>query len=163
MESKVIPDSRISASSEWDRNHGAINARLNFKRTGSRRSAWSAKVNDGNQWLKVDFGRQVAVTHIKIQGREDCCNQWVTSYSVSYSQDNKSWKTFLQSGRVKVKLSDHGGGNKALRDWQFVQVSRGKGPKATMEKPLQHTQEVVFHVFPLLHRCSEGTETKRLS
>ena len=102
MESRVIPDVRISASSMYDQNHGPSNARLNFKGTKHRKSAWSAKTNDENQWLQVDFVRPVQVTHVLTQGREDCCNQFVSSYSISYSQDSSTYETYMQNGSVVV-------------------------------------------------------------
>ena len=105
MESRAIPDSGISASSEWNRNHGPTNARLNFQAGNGKTGAWSAKYNKGNQWLQVNFGRPVRVTQIQIQGRQDCCNQWVTRYVVSYSQDKVHWRTYKQNGRDKVGAS----------------------------------------------------------
>ena len=103
MQNRVIPDSKITASSQWDPNHGPSNARLNFKAGGGKTGAWSARCNDMNQWLKVDFGQPVTVTQIQTQGREDCCNQFVTQYTVSYSQDNKHYQPYLYNGREKVR------------------------------------------------------------
>ena len=102
MESGTIPDSKISASSEWNSNHGPTNARLNFQAGNGKTGAWSAKTNDVNQWLKVDFDRPLRVTHIQTQGRQDCCNQWVTSYAVSYSHDNIHWQSYTHNGQQKV-------------------------------------------------------------
>ena len=103
MESHAIPDVRISASSMYDQNHGPNNARLNFEGTKHRTSAWSAKTNDENQWLQVDFVRPVQVTHVLTQGRGDCCNQFVSSYSISYSQDSSTYETYMQNGSVVVR------------------------------------------------------------
>ena len=86
MENRAIPDAQITASSEWNSQHGASNGRLNFQAGGGRTGAWSAKSNDLNQWLQVDLGHVTEVTGIKTQGRSDN-NQWVTSYTVSYSND----------------------------------------------------------------------------
>ncbi|XP_028390594.1 IgGFc-binding protein-like [Dendronephthya gigantea] len=66
MESGKIPDSRITASSEWSHLHGATNARLNFaKNSGS----WSSRYNNQNQWLQVDFKFRATITDILTQGR----------------------------------------------------------------------------------------------
>ena len=108
MEVRVL-DSQITASSQWDPNHGPSNARLNFKAGGGKTGAWSARYNDMNQWLKVDFGQLVTVTGIKTQGRQDCCNQWVTSYTVSYSQDNNNFLPYQHNGQDKVRFQDMGG------------------------------------------------------
>lgn len=101
MESGNIPDSRITASSKWDSNHGASNARLNFvKKSGS----WSSKRNDLNQWLQVDFKYRATITDILTQGRGRH-NQWVKSYTVSYSDDGVNFKPYRKSGVDKVRPS----------------------------------------------------------
>lgn len=93
MESKYIPDSQITASSEWNSNHGPSNARLNFQAGGGRTGAWSSKTNDVNQWLQVDLGQKTRVTGIRTQGRSDV-NQWVTSFTVSYSDDGVNFTPY---------------------------------------------------------------------
>jgi len=56
MESRALSDAQISASSEWDPNHAAIQGRLNFQAGDGKSGAWSAKQNDQNQWLQADLG-----------------------------------------------------------------------------------------------------------
>ena len=105
MESRAIPDSKISASSELNSNHGPTNARLNFQAANGKTGAWSAKSNDVNQWLQVDFGHPLQVAHIQTQGRQDCgCDQWVTSYAVSYSHDNINWQMYTHNGQEQVNI-----------------------------------------------------------
>ena len=104
MESKKIPDDRISASSEWNANHGPSNARLNFQPAGGKTGAWSAKTNDVNQWLQVDFGDTKKVTAILTQGRQEL-DQWVKTYTVSYSQDGSTFIDYKQNGQKKVSQS----------------------------------------------------------
>jgi ribosomal protein L19E len=101
MENGEIHDSQISASSEWDANHGAINSRLNFQAQGKRQGAWSARRNDRNQWLQVNFNLQATVTEILTQGRSNS-NQWVTSYTVSYSNDGLNFFAYRVNGVLKV-------------------------------------------------------------
>ena len=101
MESRKIPDDHISASSEWDPNHGPSNARLNFQPAGGKTGAWSAKTNDVNQWLQVDFGDTKKVTAILTQGRAEH-DQWVKTYTVSYSQDGIEFIDYTQNGQKKV-------------------------------------------------------------
>ena len=101
MENGEIPDSQISASSERDANHGAINSRLNFKAQGRRQGAWSSRRNDVNQWLQVNFGLQATITEILTQGRSNH-NQWVKSYTVSYSRDGLHFFPYRVNGVVKV-------------------------------------------------------------
>ena len=101
MENRKIPGAKITASSSYNAGHGPSNARLNFKAGGGKTGAWSAGVNDVNQWLQVEFPRPTQVTQIQIQGREDCCNQFVKSYAISYSMDNKK---FIPYGRHGVEV-----------------------------------------------------------
>lgn len=93
MENKYIPDSQITASSEWNRNHGPSNGRLNFQAGRGRTGAWSAKTNDVNQWLQVDLGQKIRMTGIRTQGRSDF-DQWVTSFTVSYSNDGVNFTPY---------------------------------------------------------------------
>ncbi len=101
MENGEIRDSRISASSELDTYHGLINSKLNFPAQGRRQGAWSARHNDLNQWLQVNFNLQVTITEILIQGRGDV-NQWVKSYTVSYNNDGLNFFGYRVNGVVTV-------------------------------------------------------------
>ena len=103
MENGEILDSQISASSEWDANHGKLNSRLNFKAQGRRQGAWSARHNNIYQWLQVDFGLQATLTEILTQGRNNA-NQWVKTYTVSYSNDGLNFFAYRVDGVVKVRL-----------------------------------------------------------
>lgn len=101
MESRAIPDAQISASSQWDVNHAAIQGRLNFLAGGGKQGAWSAKYNDQNQWLQADLGSSKKVTHLATQGR-NAADQWVTSYKVEYSNDGASFQYYQEQGADKV-------------------------------------------------------------
>lgn len=103
VEDKRIPDSDMMASSEWSANHGAKNGRLNSKKTGSNRGAWSALRNDRHQWLGVRFGNVVKVTMIATQGRQDY-RQWVKTYKLEYSLDGYEYKTYSIKGKPKVSM-----------------------------------------------------------
>lgn len=64
--------------------------------------AWCTRTNNGNEWLQVYFGRETTVTKVATQGRYDA-DQWVTSYSVSYSVDGTHWAWYrLVDGHIKV-------------------------------------------------------------
>ena len=43
----------MTASTEYDKNHGARRGRLNVIRSGKGTGAWSARRNDAKQWLQV--------------------------------------------------------------------------------------------------------------
>ncbi|XP_078346340.1 uncharacterized protein LOC144631705 isoform X1 [Oculina patagonica] len=92
IENYRIPNSAITASSEWDGNHGPTNARLNRPSSGGKTGAWSSKTNDVNQWIQVTFSEATKVTKVGIQGRYDY-NQWVTKFKVSYSLDGVHFTT----------------------------------------------------------------------
>ena len=90
MESRKITDGQITASTELNASQGATNGRLNFKAVGGKTGAWSALRNDLHQWLQVDLGAKTEVTGIQIQGRQDA-DQWVTSFTISYSSDGTTY------------------------------------------------------------------------
>ena len=101
MENGEILDGQITASSEWNANHGPANGRVNFKAGGGRTGAWSSLPNDLNQWLQVDFELQATVTEIMTQGRSDA-NQWVKSYAVTYSNNGVFFDAYQKNGTIMV-------------------------------------------------------------
>ena len=111
MESRAISDGQISASSQWDANHAAIQGRLHFQLTRSKAGSWSARTNDVNQWLRIDLGNQhTKVTGVATQGR-NAVQQWVTKYQLQYSDDGVNFHYYReqpQSGR-KVIIAYFGG------------------------------------------------------
>ena len=104
MQSKAIPDSKISASSIWDANHSARRSRLNTVRQGSQIGSWSARYNDAGQWLRVDFSKGIKFTGIATQGRQDA-NQWVKSYKLKFSVDGGHFEDY-NGGHVFAGNSD---------------------------------------------------------
>ena len=104
MEKRRIRSQQISASSEWDVNHGARLARLNQKRTGRTMGAWSARVNNAHQWLQINMRVPMKVTSVATQGRSDA-SQWVTRYMLSYSMDGAHFTTYWSQGRAWVCYS----------------------------------------------------------
>ncbi|KAL9978630.1 hypothetical protein ACROYT_G016167 [Oculina patagonica] len=101
MESGHLPDSALSASTSYDANHAPEFSRLNKIPTSGKPGAWCARSNDGNQWLQVYLGRQTTVTKVVTQGRYDA-DQWVMSYSLTYSVDGSHWAWYrLSDGHIK--------------------------------------------------------------
>ena len=105
METRLIKDTQIIASSEWDSNHAAAQARLNFKADGGKQGAWSAGSNDANQWIQVALGSYTTLIGIATQGRNGA-DQWVTKYQLLYSDDGASFHYYKAICEVlpKVKL-----------------------------------------------------------
>ena len=66
MESLVIRDDQLSASSVKEDNpdFGAAYGRLNDARTAGE--GWIANVNDANQWLKVDTEALTTITKVRL-------------------------------------------------------------------------------------------------
>ena len=104
MENGLISDAQISASSEWDNNHGAERARLNGRRINLKRGAWSSRYNILGQWLQVDLEKYTTVTGLATQGRSDE-DQWVTKYRLQYSNDGVNFRWYREQtvGSVKVR------------------------------------------------------------
>ena len=102
MESNEIRDSQITASSEWRDHHRAANGKLNFMAGGRKTGAWSARKNDLNQWLQVDFQSSTIVTGISTQGRQDSV-QFVKCYTISFSHDGKKFHSHKAKGILKVR------------------------------------------------------------
>ena len=103
MENGAISDAQISASSQWDDNHGPHRARLNRRRFGNKRGAWSSLNNDIYQWLQVDLATYTTVTRIATQGRSDL-NQWVTKYRLQNSEDGVNFHFYKALGQDSPKV-----------------------------------------------------------
>ena len=105
MESGAILDSQISASSEWDSNLPAQQARLHFVKTVY--GAWSARSNDIHQWLQVDLLNTTRVSGVATQGRNGrSSSQWVTKYKLKYSEVGQAFKFYRRSGDNSDKVGN---------------------------------------------------------
>ena len=105
MQNGKIPDSSISASTEYSSSLKAFNGRLHFLPQAGRSGAWAARKNDVYQYLQVNFGDWRKVTRVVTQGRSNY-NQWVKSYSLSYGYDNVFFKDYKEDGFKKVKYCE---------------------------------------------------------
>ena len=103
MESGVITDAQITASSQWDDDHAAYQARLHFQKQGNKRGSWSSRRNDRNQWLQVDLGSYTTVTRVATQGRNRL-DQWVTKYRLQYSDDGLNFHLYKELGENSEKV-----------------------------------------------------------
>ena len=95
MESGAILNSQISASSWWNSNPAPHQARLNF--TGGKDGSWASKRNDLPQWLQVDLGSTMTVTHVATQGRRNA-DQWVTKYKIEYRKEGLLFTFYRKNG-----------------------------------------------------------------
>ncbi|CAB4015538.1 Hypothetical predicted protein, partial [Paramuricea clavata] len=98
MQSGKIPDSRITASSEWHTYWGPRFGRLHWNK------CWISRPLDTNQWLQIDFKYKATVTEILTQGRPQTSkDQWVRSYTIAYSDDGMNFETYkVYKGQDKV-------------------------------------------------------------
>ena len=102
LESGLVTFQQMTASSTFKKNHGPSNGRLNHAAANGKTGAWSAGANDTNQWLQVDFGRNVRITKLATQGRQDY-DQWVKTFTLSYTLDgNPSFQIYQENGAEKV-------------------------------------------------------------
>ena len=100
---KLIKDAQISASSEWDGDHAAIQGRLNFLAHQRKKGGWSAKNNNLNQWIQVDLLTKTTVTQMATQGR-NAYNQWVKKYRIQYSDDGVNFSFYQIPGQNFPKV-----------------------------------------------------------
>ena len=96
MESGGIPDSRITASSAFR------DPQPRFGRLNKPNIAWCSDLKQTGEWLKIDLARKIIVTKIATQGRPNY-GLWVTSYKISFSQDDHAWEVYKEHGVEKVK------------------------------------------------------------
>ena len=102
MESGAISDGQVKASTEWDKNHAAIQGRLHYLAKPGKAGSWSARHNNVNQWLQIDLGsRYTKITGLATQGRNGYA-QWVTKYKVQYSDDGANFQYYSEQGVIKV-------------------------------------------------------------
>ena len=94
MENSQIPDSAITASSSYNVNSFAPSiGRLHFLSAGSGNyGSWAAGTNNEFQWLQIDCGSWTKISAVATQGRQDA-DQWVKTYSLSFSYDGVFWET----------------------------------------------------------------------
>ena len=103
MESRSISDAQITASSQLDGNHPAVQGRLHFQTVGNNAGGWSALTSDANQWLQVDFGSYTHVTQVATQGVNGV-DEWVTRYRLQFSDNGVMYKFYQKTGDTSVTV-----------------------------------------------------------
>ena len=93
----------FTASSMYNHYYGPWCARLQAQNRGQTRGGWIAKYRNTKQWLRVDLGTVSIVKRIATQARYDA-NQWVTSYTVSYSNNGVRFFPYKQARRTRVRM-----------------------------------------------------------
>ena len=104
MESGEISDRQITASSQLDASHAAIQGRLNLKASGNKAASWSAVSNNPSQWLEVDLGSpNTKVTGVATQGR-NYPPQWVTKYKLQFSNGGVIFNYYTDPRQIENKV-----------------------------------------------------------
>ncbi|XP_022807914.1 lactadherin-like [Stylophora pistillata] len=104
VEDGRIPDEAFSASSSASSSYLPNRGRLNLAPSGGKH-CWAAGQNNANQWLQVNLGRLFNLRGVATQGRHDH-NQWVTSFSLSYTADDFIWVFIKENSQVKTFLAN---------------------------------------------------------
>lgn len=109
LERSIVPSEAFTASSWYDVDHEPWLARL-YSKEGE--GAWCAQENDGAQYLQVDLGQIHIVTGVAVQGKYEISEwamrfrAWVTNFSLSFSNDQITWTSYIEDGNTpKVRIS----------------------------------------------------------
>ena len=97
MENGVIPDSKITASSELNAGTPAKNGRLNYAAGPS----WCAQTNDNNPYLQIDLQSLHVICAVSTQGNSEA-DEWVETYLIQTSTDGIHWTDYDDDGHQKV-------------------------------------------------------------
>ncbi|KAK3254862.1 hypothetical protein CYMTET_35936 [Cymbomonas tetramitiformis] len=99
MQSGVIQDSQLSASSAWGNDACDVtNGRL--LSSGSNH-AWCSQTTNVGEWMQVDLGHIRSIRAIATQGRDwDQEAQWVSAYNVSSSVDGITWAAVMNQDGI---------------------------------------------------------------
>ena len=91
----------MDASSEYNANYLASQGRLYYNLATNLYYGWMSHATDINQWLQITFTKWTKVSGIATMGRGDA-NQYVTSYSLSFSYDTVFFDPYKHNGRTQV-------------------------------------------------------------
>lgn len=112
MESGAIPDSDLSASPSFDgdlNTYGPQRARLNLKRRpyygyrAEQRSRSDGSAESNETWIMVKLRNETVITGVATQGYGVTeAQEWVTKYTLMYSNGNEFFPFRERSGNIKV-------------------------------------------------------------
>ena len=106
MESGVISNSQMSASSQWSNLERAHCGRLHVKETQHNAGGRVARTNDENQWLQIDLNnRYIEMTKVASQGRNSL--RWrfrVTNYNLTYSKGGIKFLFYKEREHNEAKV-----------------------------------------------------------
>ena len=85
IESGNIQDSQLVSKTSLDDDTDATHGRLNLPD-----DAWTAGIDDEDQWIEVRLLRQTTITGVLIQGNPTS-DRWVTKFQMKYSLNHTNW------------------------------------------------------------------------
>lgn len=100
VEDGRIKDQQITASSHFNE-HYAFNGRLHniFRKNSNGSYSWGGWCTDPNEktpYLQIDMGQVRALSGVATQGYMN--DIYVTSYSLNYSTDGRTWQSYKENG-----------------------------------------------------------------
>ncbi|XP_044168919.1 uncharacterized protein LOC114961409 [Acropora millepora] len=101
MENGIIPDSKITASSELNAGTPAKNGRLNYTAGPS----WCAQTNDNNPYLQIDLQSLHVICAVTTQGNSEA-DEWVETYTIQTSTDGVHWTDYDDDGHPKIFIGN---------------------------------------------------------
>lgn len=108
LESSVVADTQLSASSVWEWNN-IIGQHSVWAPSGARLKKaglpWASFQNDQHQWLQVDLKREKRITGIITTGSTLRAYQYyVSAYRILYSNNGKQWHIYREANSTQDKI-----------------------------------------------------------
>ncbi|KAM4609000.1 discoidin, CUB and LCCL domain-containing protein 2 isoform 2-T2 [Polymixia lowei] len=102
LESSVVADAQLSASSVWEWHGVWATSGARLKKAGL---PWASAQIDQHQWLQVDLKREMRITGITITGSTLREYQfYVSAYRVLYSNDGQNWHIYREVDSTQDKI-----------------------------------------------------------
>jgi len=105
MEDGFISDDSITASSYYDYTlvpwHGRLNTHL-----GENGGGWASINKATGEYLQIDLRSTYNISKVATQGRSgkiSSVHQWMTEYSLQYSDEGEKWTDYGVSGSTQVR------------------------------------------------------------
>ena len=110
MENKTIKDSQITVSSIFFSSNSGKSARL--RKIIPLWGAWCPNITNAekekiyyDEYIKIDLLHLTTITKVATQGREFLGGrEFVKTYQISYSYDNRKWMYYRENSDVKVNM-----------------------------------------------------------
>ena len=100
----MVADAALTSSSDFNSQTAASFSRLDTPKIDRRNyGGWSAKTSQTGEWIRVDLGEAKVIESVTTQGRADA-NQFVTEYTLEYSEDGANYVIVANSDGSGVKL-----------------------------------------------------------